>query len=94
MNCTENICCMPGYVHCEGDPYHCVLPEECCASHGLVYCEHSKNHPCDGEYVHDYSVGDCKYDLEVLKCYEWCCEEDEFYCLGECHPEYVPLPGY
>ena len=79
-------CCLAGYIHCkneydEENYSQCVLPEDCCASHGMTTCE-SKNHPAGDDT--DYAVGKCADYEEVLYCYDWCCEEDEYYCQGDC----------
>ena len=63
----------------------CVLPSECCASHGLKHCPVSRNHPAGN--AHDYAIGKCLTEEEELVCYDWCCEENEFFCEGSCVPD-------
>ena len=74
-----DVCCLPGLVHCDGYGDYCVTPDQCCELHNKHYCPHTRNHECVESI--DYSVGTkCDHDKGYLKCYDWCCEEDEFYC--------------
>jgi len=81
--------CLPGYVKCEGDyTKKCVKECDCCAQHNLYCCKSSDNHPYSD---YNYATG----DGEVLRCYDWCCEEDATYCGGDCVPDHVGMPyGY
>ena len=86
-NCHDK--CLPGYVKCEGDYSNkCIKECDCCASHSLYCCSDSSNHPPS---TYNYATG----DGEVLYCYDWCCQEDETRCNGQCVPDEAGMPaGY
>lgn len=76
--CNEK--CLNGFINCDGV---CKTNEECCLDNTLVACDTNN---------HDYPATPVANSPEAV-CYNWCCEEDEYHCQGQCISENIPVDG-